>query len=354
MNRSKAGFLQASAKSTKRRWNARGVWQRSVKSIATVLVGLACMSDASADLVCQSTDISSIPVGAIRVSPSTPVGTTLWTWSGQLKSVCGVKMTGGMRSENAWLYVPVINLGNGLALRVEYKGKDNSKTALSVDTGITVSQVWVSSVLSNQAVNADGVVIKIVKTAQTPTSGTLSTDTKAFANIGVQGDQYNGAQFSVTSLRKIGFVGSTCTVTTPSVNVDLGQVKLDNKAGFGSAQGSTSAAKDFLVNLNCDTGASGSYGVYMQLAATASSGLASSGVFSLGAGSTATGLGIQLLRGSGTSRTPVKFDTPWQIGTFPMTDANLSVPLSARYYQTGATISPGTANGTATFTITYQ
>ncbi|WP_410913395.1 fimbrial protein [Pseudomonas sp. SIMBA_068] len=34
--------------------------------------------------------------------------------------------------------------------------------------------------------------------------------------------------------------------------------------------------------------------------------------------------------------------------------ANLTVPLAARYVQTGSKITPGSANARATFTMSYQ
>ena len=94
--------------------------------------------------------------------------------------------------------------------------------------------------------------------------------------------------------------------------------------------------------------------MFMQLAGTTAAGLADSGVLALGADSSATGLGIQVLRGSAQAQTPVQFNKPWQIGSLPMTSARLSVPFSARYYQTAPNVTPGTADGKATFTITYQ
>jgi type 1 fimbria pilin len=36
------------------------------------------------------------------------------------------------------------------------------------------------------------------------------------------------------------------------------------------------------------------------------------------------------------------------------TGGSFSVPLKARYYQTGDTITTGTANGVLSFTMTYQ
>ena len=63
------------------------------------------------------------------------------------------------------------------------------------------------------------------------------------------------------------------------------------------------------------------------------------------------GIGIQLL--DGRSHTPVSFGGDGlELGA--ATDGSMSLPLKARYYQTGTPIRAGPANATATFTLQYQ
>ena len=38
----------------------------------------------------------------------------------------------------------------------------------------------------------------------------------------------------------------------------------------------------------------------------------------------------------------------------PSKDGSYVLPYTARYYQTGNTVTPGQANGTATFTLDYR
>ncbi|GGA09183.1 hypothetical protein GCM10011408_33290 [Dyella caseinilytica] len=66
----------------------------------------------------------------------------------------------------------------------------------------------------------------------------------------------------------------------------------------------------------------------------------------------ATGIGIQLANSSGT---PVQFNTATPSGlTLNQTSsANYTISLQARYYQTGASITAGAANATATVTLSY-
>ncbi|WP_431222077.1 fimbrial protein [Serratia sp. L9] len=69
----------------------------------------------------------------------------------------------------------------------------------------------------------------------------------------------------------------------------------------------------------------------------------------VGGNDAASGLGIQLLYN----------DQPMPLGSDVSVGASSSgggftVPLKARYYQTGDKITPGTANGVLTFTMLYD
>ncbi|MGH8393492.1 MAG: fimbrial protein, partial [Pseudomonas sp.] len=80
---------------------------------------------------------------------------------------------------------------------------------------------------------------------------------------------------------------------------------------------------------------------------------ATHGVLSLSAGADpATGVGLQVLDASG---------APWalsqnQLLSLPLAAGTtaLNIPLSARYLQTAATVTAGSANAVATYTIIYQ
>ncbi|CAI8908872.1 major type 1 subunit fimbrin (pilin) [Pseudomonas sp. IT-P258] len=77
------------------------------------------------------------------------------------------------------------------------------------------------------------------------------------------------------------------------------------------------------------------------------------GLFSLGSGSTAKGVGIQILGRDAT--TPVMLNTDVMQGTIPASGGML-LEFNALYYQTGATadVSPGSADASLAFTITYK
>lgn len=70
---------------------------------------------------------------------------------------------------------------------------------------------------------------------------------------------------------------------------------------------------------------------------------------SAGSAGVAKGVGIRILQGAA----PVTLGTPMAVGTATH-DSAYYVPMKAQYYQTEPVIAPGEANGTATFTMTYN
>ncbi|MDW9250284.1 fimbrial family protein [Burkholderia cepacia] len=74
--------------------------------------------------------------------------------------------------------------------------------------------------------------------------------------------------------------------------------------------------------------------------------------------STAAGLKVQILKdGKPLSYGPDSNETgnvnQWKAGNIPEGQSTFSIPLTARYIQTG-TVKGGTANAVATFTMNYQ
>lgn len=76
------------------------------------------------------------------------------------------------------------------------------------------------------------------------------------------------------------------------------------------------------------------------------------GVFSLTTDSTAKGIGIQILKGDGTTPVALETEVPLQ----RITNGDTVLDFTARYYQTDASkdVQPGDAKGALSFTITYQ
>lgn len=140
--------------------------------------------------------------------------------------------------------------------------------------------------------------------------------------------------FTVTAL--------ACTVNNQTLNVPMGNVPNTSFSGVGSNP-EAKYTKSFSIPLTCDAGTK----VNLNLSGTVLN--ASEGVLALDGGTgSATGVGVQVLF----NNAPLALSTTTNVGTVPAAGA-YNIPLQARYYKSAA-ITPGTANATATFTLTYQ
>ncbi|WP_187192318.1 fimbrial protein [Cupriavidus metallidurans] len=133
---------------------------------------------------------------------------------------------------------------------------------------------------------------------------------------------------------------------TPSVTVNLGTQPATSFGGIGS----TTASVPFTIDLkSCPAGINN---VSYEIDAVTTIVDPVNSVVSLDAGSTAAGVGVQLLNNSGT---PLPLGSPIAFTSYNPAGGNFSIPLKARYYRTtGAPVLPGTANSSMTFTMTYQ
>jgi type 1 fimbria pilin len=158
-----------------------------------------------------------------------------------------------------------------------------------------------------------------------------------------------------TSAGNSAVVPITCSVTTPSVSVNLPVISL----GTLSAVGKTGGDTRFPIGLSCASGAN----VYITLSDVTTPANSSS-LLTLAPSSTAQGIKLRILNSSG----PVDFgpDSPaagtthqWLLGA---SSSISSVPLTVQYYRddtnpagTGAsTLSAGSVHAQATFTMSYQ
>ena len=166
--------------------------------------------------------------------------------------------------------------------------------------------------------------VQLYKTASTVQSGTLQGGSIATLSCG--GPTSN--IYNIINLpSNITIVNSACTSQFSSV-------------------GSTSSGTAFTIPLTCP---SAGVSVKMQLDGTTVSGYNNALALSdSGSNGVASGYGVQVLTGS----SPVIIGTPTQVAT--TTSGQVNVPLTARYIKTAASSSSGTANSTATFTMTYQ
>ncbi len=136
-----------------------------------------------------------------------------------------------------------------------------------------------------------------------------------------------------------------CELTRPDINFNLGMHLKTDLTGIGPQ----SREDTQQITLTCDPNTKYS----LQVDGIAET--AYPGVIKLtpepGA---ASGMGVQLLTGK--NKDPIVFGSPKQMGTTASSGADLqeTIDITARYYQTENKVTPGTANATATFTMTYQ
>ena len=147
----------------------------------------------------------------------------------------------------------------------------------------------------------------------------------------------------------------TCTVTTPTVSVNLPVVALSSLSAIGKTAGDTS----FPIGLSCASGAN----VYITLS-DATTPTNTTSLLTLDSNSTAQGIKLRILNSAG----PVDFGPDsavagtthqWFLGTSSSING---LPLTVQYYRddtspsgTGmAVLSAGSVHAQATFTMSYQ
>lgn len=124
--------------------------------------------------------------------------------------------------------------------------------------------------------------------------------------------------------------------------------------------GSVSSAQPFQIGFSCSGGSTGSStNLYITFSDILQPGNTST-ILSLAGGSgAATGLGLEILNngipiGYGPDSNAAGNTNQWKAITVSQGVSSYSIPLSVRYVQTGATVTPGKVAGYATFTISYQ
>ena len=180
-------------------------------------------------------------------------------------------------------------------------------------------------------------IIEVVKTAAQTGAGQITS------KIHIRQSTDRGNTLGTLDLVAGDVVSSGCTLMTPSVTVPLLSHPTNEFKGIGSV----TSNQPVPLLLNCP-----SAGTLINMTVSATAEIANSGVIKLDGSSTANGIGVQLLNTDGATPVPINSSTPTQIGVSTIGDNNIS--LYARYYQTEATVSSGSADATATLTLNYQ
>ncbi|SIT35709.1 putative fimbrial protein [Paraburkholderia ribeironis] len=308
---------------------------------------LALMLPAMARAGCTGTASQN----ALNIQPKVPVfdpaaadGTVLWS-SGLLNSSVSTAVTcsdgygtvveTGVGTYNSTYQTFSTNVP-GIGVRLQ----DINKTPLPVNISS-----WAS--LTNLA---GGTVapfyVQIVKTGPVTAGGSISGNIVKFL---AQNGTYPMMYVYFTGPIIINPTIPTCAVTNPQITVPLGSVAASSLA--------SAPQSSFNIGLNCSGGASGvTASVYTTLTDQSNPGNVSN-TLSLTSASTARGVGIQIQNGPnvisyGPDSKTIGNTNQWLAGQTG--NGSFTIPLTARYVQTATSITPGTANGIATFTIGYQ
>ncbi|RQS13961.1 pilus assembly protein, partial [Burkholderia sp. Bp9002] len=137
---------------------------------------------------------------------------------------------------------------------------------------------------------------------------------------------------------------NVASCTTPNVTVNMGSTMQSAFKGIGSTT-TPPVAVNVVVNA-CPSGLSSIQYQFIPVNAVLDS---TNGVLALSSDSTATGIGLQLKDNSGTA---LKYNTRYTLTSYnASTGGSYTIPLKAAYYQTSATVKPGSANAVLTFTM---
>lgn len=135
------------------------------------------------------------------------------------------------------------------------------------------------------------------------------------------------------------FTTAACQVNTSAIAVTLPTISSASLPAVDSTAGNTS----FRIGLNCGSGAT----LKVSFSTTAPV-AGKTGVIASGGGATAAGVGVQIVD---SASNPVVFGTAAPVGVTP--NGTMNLEYRARYYRTG-TVTTGTVNATASFTLSYD
>ncbi|CNK09961.1 fimbrial protein [Yersinia enterocolitica] len=152
------------------------------------------------------------------------------------------------------------------------------------------------------------------------------------------GDLNHSIKFNATPI--------SCSLNTSNINFDLGKQKITDFTRIGSTNGWSDTKR---IELSCPPDTK----YFLQIDGIAEPN--HRGVLKLSPEpGAASGVGVQLLTGK--NNDPVVFGQPKQMGISASSGTNLpeKIDITARYYQIADKVTPGSANASATFTLTYQ
>ena len=235
----------------------------------------------------------------------------------------------------------------GIGLRLKFKGPLSANTEQSLPYSTTFNTSSAGG--TGTDTRGQSFSLALVKTGTIPNGGGILSGIFAKAT-------FDGAGFYTYEYNTpINIVprAPTCSVQNASQVVDLGAI---SKSKFTGA-GATTTDVPLSIGLNCVGGATGGAASVSVTLTDQTTPTNRSDKLSLTSNSTATGIAIQVSNQSGVVSYGPDSSAPgntnqWLAGSTG--NGSFTIPLKARYIQTGAQVTPGTANGRATFTMSYQ
>ncbi|QFZ86296.1 fimbrial protein [Variovorax paradoxus] len=290
-------------------------------------------------------------VGPVTVDPSVAVGTTLVRPATPLSATPPVTITCAAQGTTK---VSLQWAGSGpyLGNNIYATSVPGVGVRLFWDGGTTVPFATTGPASFESASSWTGTIsMAVVKTGSITRGGSITGEVAKLTYPTLGG-------FQIGSIRINGSIEinpgrPTCAVTTQSVSVRLGNVSKDKFKGVGS----TSQGEPFNIGLNCAGGITGITTAISVTLTDPTNPDNRSNTLSLSPASTASGVGIQILKGATVLSYGPDSNTPgtqnqWSAGSSG--NGLFDVPLIGRYVQTSPTIKPGSASGRATFTLSYQ
>ncbi|UHM93640.1 fimbrial protein [Rahnella victoriana] len=181
-------------------------------------------------------------------------------------------------------------------------------------------------------------VIALIKTGDI-TAGALESG--PLGAVYLEGDEAN---YDIKFMLGSSSVTSTgCKITTPTLNVNLGDFLTTDFTGVGYKTKQVSLP----ISLQCNAGTK----VNAVLAAESDSDSQNTGVIKLSSDAdSASGIGIQLIDGKGQV---LKLNENIYVG-MAASEGDFEFNWTASYIQTQSVVTPGNANASATITLTYE
>ncbi|ADO47338.1 fimbrial protein [[Enterobacter] lignolyticus] len=186
------------------------------------------------------------------------------------------------------------------------------------------------------------VTVTFYKTASETGSGTITAKTVGSLILLSNSLLWQSPEATV-DINAFTITTPACKVTTQSISVDMKDVNKNEFNGKNSTPGNVHT-QSFTLPMTCNAGTQVSVKMEGNIYD------ATKGVINIiSNANAATGVGIQLLY----NNQPLTLGTNFPVGS-SSAGGSFSVPLQARYYQTGDSITTGSANGVLTFTMSYQ